>query len=70
MMVEIDSFTKGSVVVNAHMTTKEPIGDPEQLANRLESTITTGGNRLGGNLVDPATITVNGWFIWAYFRGE
>ena len=64
MGVEIDSFTKGSVVVNAVMTTKETIGDPEQLATRLESTVSNVGSHLGGNTVDPATITVNGMLLF------
>ncbi|WKX89886.1 hypothetical protein Q1695_009043 [Nippostrongylus brasiliensis] len=57
---EITSLTKGSVVVNGLIITREDIQDAEDLATKIETTVSTNKSAFGQLEIDSKSITVNG----------
>ncbi|EPB66236.1 hypothetical protein ANCCEY_14674, partial [Ancylostoma ceylanicum] len=57
---EVESLTKGSVIVNGVIYTQEDVTDAEELATKIETLVSSNGSRLGQNEVDSRSITVNG----------
>ncbi|KJH53295.1 hypothetical protein DICVIV_00418 [Dictyocaulus viviparus] len=57
---EITSIMKGSVIINGVIITREDIQDAEELATKIETTISSNGSFVGPNEVDSKSIAVNG----------
>ncbi|CAI4227646.1 unnamed protein product [Auanema sp. JU1783] len=57
---EIQSFKKGSVIVNGDIITRNEIANVEEVASKIESHISHNSQKLGQHTVDPRSITVNG----------
>ncbi|CAJ0593899.1 unnamed protein product [Cylicocyclus nassatus] len=65
---EVESFMKGSVIVNGLIFTQNDIPDAEELATQIETVISVNGSKLGQNEVDSRSITVNGIPSRAYIE--
>uniref|UniRef100_A0A158P952 SEA domain-containing protein n=1 Tax=Angiostrongylus cantonensis TaxID=6313 RepID=A0A158P952_ANGCA len=57
---DITSITKGSVVIEGVIMTRDDIHDAEELATKIDMSISSNGFMVGPNEVDPRSIAVNG----------
>ncbi|KAJ1347322.1 hypothetical protein KIN20_002354 [Parelaphostrongylus tenuis] len=57
---DIVSVTKGSVIIEGVILTRHDIHDAEELATKIETSISSNGFMIGPNEVDPRSIAVNG----------
>ncbi|VDM56988.1 unnamed protein product [Angiostrongylus costaricensis] len=57
---DITSITKGSVIIEGVIMTRDDIHDAEQLATKIDTSISSNGFMVGPNEVDPRSIAING----------